>query len=96
MKLVRDKIPELIRLSGRNPITHKAHEKEFEDALINKLEEELNEIKEDRNSEEVADLIEVAYALGKVYGKSEKAINQIRKQKNIGKGAFNKKIILEK
>ena len=95
MKLVRDKIPTIIRSSGEVPLIHIASEKEFELALVSKLDEELLEVKQDRTVEEVADLIEVAYALGKVYGKSEKELNEIRKQKNLVKGAFEKKIILD-
>ena len=95
MKLVRDNIPEIIKSKGKIPKSHIANGKEYEEALINKLKEELNEIIEGRNLEEVADLIEVAYALGQNYGSNEEKINQIRDKKNQSNGKFTKKIILE-
>ncbi len=96
MKLVRDKIPQIIKKTGKRPQTHIATKKEYQQALINKLQEELNELKKDKNTDEIADLVEVAYALAGQYGKNEKQLNQIRKQKNKQKGKFTKKIILEK
>jgi predicted house-cleaning noncanonical NTP pyrophosphatase (MazG superfamily) len=95
MKLVRDNIPKIMFQKGKIPKTHIANEKEYEGALIEKLKEELKEVEEDRNVEEISDLIEVAYALGKNYGKNEEEINQIRKNKNLKNGKFEKKIILE-
>jgi len=95
MKLIRDNIPELMKQKGKQPKTHTATEKEFEEALIGKLDEELKEIKEGRNVEEIADLIEVAYTLAKEYNATEEEVNALRKQKNLKNGAFEKKIILE-
>jgi predicted house-cleaning noncanonical NTP pyrophosphatase (MazG superfamily) len=95
MKLVRDNIPKIMIQKGKIPKTHIANEKEYENALIEKLKEELKEVEEDKNVEEISDLIEVAYALGKKYGKNEEEINQIRKNKNLKNGKFEKKIILE-
>jgi len=95
MKLIRDNIPGIMKEIGKQPKTHAANEKEFEEALIGKLDEELKEIKEGRNVEEIADLIEVAYTLAKEYGATEDKVNILRKQKNLKNGAFEKKIILE-
>jgi predicted house-cleaning noncanonical NTP pyrophosphatase (MazG superfamily) len=41
-KLVRDNIPEIIKKDGREPITHIAEDKEYEEALSRKLNEEVN------------------------------------------------------
>ena len=95
MKLVRDNIPKIIQEKGKQPKTHFAAGKEFEESLIAKLEEELKEIKQDRNVEEIADLIEVAYFLAKEYGATEDEVNKLRKEKNSKNGSFEKKIILE-
>ncbi|MFA5931388.1 MAG: nucleoside triphosphate pyrophosphohydrolase [archaeon] len=95
MKLVRDNIPNIIQSKGDTAKTHIANKKEFEEALIAKLEEELKEVKEDRNIEEIADLIEVALTLAKEYGATEEEINELRKKKNLKNGAFEKRIILE-
>lgn len=95
MKLVRDNVPDIMRMIGKHPETHLAVGKEFEDLLIAKLEEELKEVKEGRNIEEIADLIEVCYTLAKEYGTNEDKLNIIRKEKTIKNGGFNKKIILD-
>jgi predicted house-cleaning noncanonical NTP pyrophosphatase (MazG superfamily) len=95
MKLVRDNIPKIMLEKEKNPKTHIANDNEYECALIEKLKEELKEVEEDKNAEEIADLIEVAYTLGKQFGKNEEEINKIRKEKNSKNGAFEKKIILE-
>ena len=95
MKLVRDNVPDIMRMIGKHPKTHFAEGKEVEEALIAKLEEELKEVKEGRNIEEIADLIEVGYSLAKEYGTNEDKLNIIRKEKIIKNGGFNKKIILD-
>jgi predicted house-cleaning noncanonical NTP pyrophosphatase (MazG superfamily) len=95
MKLVRDNVPRIMIEMGKEPKTHIASEDEYEESLITKLKEELTEVEEDRNIEEIADLIEVAIALAKKYGSTEESINKIRSEKNAKNGAFEKRIILE-
>lgn len=94
MKLVRDNVPDLMKKFGKDPKTHFAVGEEFEEALISKLDEELKEVKEGRNIEEIADLIEICYSLAKEYGLNEDQLNVIRK-KSKKNGGFNKKIILD-
>ncbi len=95
MKLVRDNIPNIMRSKGLVPVVRVAKDEELESLLMAKLDEELKEIKEGKNPEEVADLIEVAFALGELFGKSEEQINELRKNKNNKNGSFKKKIVLE-
>ena len=95
MKLVRDKVPQKILADGRTPITHTATQKEYKQHLFKKLEEEVLEVKKDLNEEELADVIEVIYALGKLIHKTPKQIETKRKQKLLKNGGFTKKIILE-
>ena len=95
MKLVRDNIPKIMIEKGKEPLIHIADDREYEEALITKLKEEMREVELDRNIEEVADLIEVAYNLGKTYGKNEDEINKIRHEKILKNGGFEKRIILE-
>ena len=46
MKLVRDRIPEIIE-DGRTPVYHIADIEEYKRELFRKVEEELNEFRED-------------------------------------------------
>src|ERR1700679_4294977 len=58
-KLVRDKIPEIIRADGKKLKTRVLSDEEHLEALLAKVEEELKELREAKNVEELADLHEV-------------------------------------
>jgi predicted house-cleaning noncanonical NTP pyrophosphatase (MazG superfamily) len=94
-KLVRDKIPEVIRKDKKNPIIHIANDEEYWKKLKKKLSEEVNEFAKESNEEEMADIIEVINAICK-YKKFDKVdIDKIKKQKAEKRGRFNKRIILD-
>lgn len=95
MKLVRDKIPEIILSKGKTPKTHIATDKEYKEYLLKKLEEEVLEVKEELNEEELADVLEVVYTLAKLIGKTPKELEKTRKLKKSKNGGFEGKIILE-
>ncbi|OGY23507.1 MAG: hypothetical protein A2172_04845 [Candidatus Woykebacteria bacterium RBG_13_40_15] len=95
-KLVRDKIPEIIKKSNLKPVTHKAGKKEFEQKLIEKLAEEIEEFKRNSSVEELADLLEIIYAICDLKGIDKRKIELIRQKKANEKGAFKKKTILER
>ena len=94
-KLVRDKIPEIIEKEGRKCKYHILDDDEYVKELKKKLNEEVIEFLESDNPEELADILEVVYALGKANCCSEKEINEIRNRKATKRGAFEKKIFLE-
>ena len=93
-KLVRDKIPEIIKAKGINPINHIADDEEFESALLNKLREEVEEFIEDPCKEEMADIMEVIYAILEQRQFNFKDIEKVRKKKVEERGSFEKKIIV--
>jgi len=94
-KLVRDKIPEIIKNKGSVPISHIASGNEYWQKLKEKLQEEVNEFLEDENNEELADILEVIYAICdfKKIGKDE--LELLRKKKAKERGGFKNKIILD-
>jgi predicted house-cleaning noncanonical NTP pyrophosphatase (MazG superfamily) len=51
-KLIRDKIPEIIRKQERNPDFYTADENEYKDELFKKLLEETNEVLEEKMNKE--------------------------------------------
>ncbi|MBD3363006.1 phosphoribosyl-ATP pyrophosphohydrolase [Candidatus Dojkabacteria bacterium] len=95
-KLVRDKIPEIIRgETGKEPKIHIAKEREFKNELKKKLLEEVDEFFEDFQPEELADILEVLIKFSKVIGTDLKDIERIRMNKKKNRGGFEKRIILE-
>ena len=62
MKLVRDKIPQIIEESGRSCEYHVASHDEYKTRLYEKMREELDEFIEAPCEEEAADMYEVLQA----------------------------------
>lgn len=66
-KLVRDKIPEIIEDSGKEPIIRVLDDTEYKEELLKKLYEEYNEVIEAKTKEETleecSDVLEVLIAL---------------------------------
>ncbi|MEM8860036.1 MAG: nucleoside triphosphate pyrophosphohydrolase [Chloroflexota bacterium] len=95
-KLVRDKIPEIISADGRTPVTSELNDTEYVQALKNKLNEEVAEFQDSDSLEELADILEVVYALAKACGSDQTQIENIRMEKTDKRGGFVKKIFLER
>lgn len=99
-KLVRDKIPELMEKEGLRPVYRVMSGDSLRIALEHKVIEEkcegANACSVEETTSEIADLIEVAYALARVEGVSEDALNEIRRIKREEKGGFEKGIFLER
>ena len=94
-KLVRDKIPEIIKASGKTCETGILSDKEYLQMLDKKLDEELAEYHQEQNIEELADLLEVLYATAKARGYSIGELEQVRIDKQKARGGFDKKILLK-
>ncbi len=95
-KLVRDNIPTIIKKSGRRPKTRILDDKEYVEQLFEKLCEEIDEFDEDRNVEELADIIEVLMALARTLGISQEELKEVRAKKVATRGAFKKRLFLER
>ena len=95
-KLVRDNIPEIIKSSGRIPIYNSIkEEKVYVQLLKNKLQEEVIEYLNSDEILELCDVVEVVYALLKVYGVSRIEFENLRNEKATINGVFEKRIFLE-
>jgi predicted house-cleaning noncanonical NTP pyrophosphatase (MazG superfamily) len=94
-KLVRDKIPEIIKNKRAVPITHIASDDEYWQKLKEKLQEEIDEFMKDSNEEELADILEVIYAICDYKKINKKELELLRKKKAEERGGFKDKIILD-
>ncbi len=94
-KLVRDRIPEIIRQSGKQCDCSVLPEEDYLLLLDRKLDEELQEYQESKSMEELADLLEVMHAVALARGSSMEEIEHIRIQKAEKRGGFAKRILLE-
>lgn len=93
-KLVRDKIPEIIEQEGKTCISEILSDAEFLTMIDKKLEEELLEYYQEKNLEELADLLEVIYAAVIARGYSIEELEQVRITKAEKRGTFSKRIKL--
>ncbi len=93
-KLIRDRIPEIIKQKGKVPLTHIADNGEYWQKLKEKLKEEVDEFLKNANEEELADILEVIYAIChfKKIDKKELELQRVKKAKE--RGGFKEKIIL--
>ena len=94
-KLVRDKIPEIIKSDNREPVTHIADDEEYGPKLNEKLVEEVNEYIEEENSKEIADIYEVIDAIIEYKQFDKQEILKSQENKREKRGGFEKRIILE-
>lgn len=94
-KLVRDKIPNDINSTTGKKCSYKIlNNEEYLQELDKKLFEEYHEFIEEHSIEELADLMEVVFAIMKARNISMEDVENARKVKNDKKGAFNDKIYL--
>lgn len=95
-KLVRDNIPEIIVKGGLGVTCTFPHDEgEYKSYLERKLLEEVIEYFESGATEELADILEVVFALAETIEVSEKQLMKMRKSKRKKNGAFKNGIILK-
>ena len=93
-KLVRDKIPEMIRAQGETPHIRILEDEEYTAHLEAKLDEEVGEFHRDRNLEELADILEVVYALAEDLGHTIPELETVYNLKHEARGGFRGRIFL--
>ena len=94
-KLVRDRIPEIIEADGKTCVYETLSDEEYIRLLDQKLNEELAEYQESKSMEELADLLEVMWAVVRARGWTLDELEQVRADKAAERGGFTKKILLK-
>ena len=94
-KLVRDRIPEIIEADGKTCVYETLSDEEYIRLLDQKLNEELAEYQESKSMEELADLLEVMWAVVRARGWTLDELEQVRADKAAERGGFAKKILLK-
>ena len=93
-KLVRDKIPQLIRDSGRKYTSRILSEEEYFDALLDKIIEEIEEYRISGNEEELADVYEVLDCLVEFKEYEPMHIDYLQLIRREARGSFKEKVLL--
>lgn len=98
-KLVRDRIPEIIKMNGQKLEYRRINGEEFILEAKKKLNEEIKEYLEAQNSEqaveELADLVELIYCIAERHGYSNAELEAIRLEKSDRRGSFQEGWFLE-
>ncbi len=98
-KLVRDRIPEIIKAEGSQPVTRILDQAAYEAALIGKLLEEAQEASAAPRTDlaaELADVLEVLQALICALGMTWEDLQSLTARKRAERGGFEHRIFLER
>ena len=93
-KAIRDKIPEIIQKDGHSCNVKTLSDEKFLEHLEKKLSEEVAEYQNDKNPEELADILEVIYRVAQLRGVSKEELEKIRIKKSEERGGFEKNLFL--
>jgi len=98
-KLVRDRIPDIIKDAGKRFTTSVLEESDYLAQLDRKLEEELAEYLASKDVpsqiEELVDILEVVYAIAEAKGITVEEFEAIRYKKSEKKGSFKDRVFLK-
>lgn len=90
--MVRDKIPEIIKNSGKIAKYKVLSQTGYIEMLDKKLNEKVAEHHTNKNVEELADILEVIYAIAKTKGSYPKQLYSIREVKDERQRKFGDKL----
>lgn len=94
-KLIRDKIPEIIREKGGSPRVRKAKRDELDLLLRRKIVEESEELLESGDTEEIVDILEAIDALLRLRKTDQALLDLQRETKRHYRGGFEEGLVLE-
>lgn len=98
-KLVRDKIPNIIKEKNETPVVKVLTDEEYKKELEKKLYEEYQEVLEangEEKVEELADMLELIRAIAKLENKTLEDVIEVANKKVDKRGGFEDKIFLKK
>ena len=95
-KIIRDKIPEIIKANDKNLETEIVDKKKAVEYLIKKFDEEIEEFKKEYSIEELADILEIVHGLAHNLGVDFNDLENIRRKKADDRGGFEKGIVLRR
>jgi predicted house-cleaning noncanonical NTP pyrophosphatase (MazG superfamily) len=93
-KAIRDKIPEIIQKDGHTCNVQTLSDEKFIIEIEKKLSEEVTEYQNDKNPEELADILEVVYRIAQLKGISKQELEKIRIKKLQDRGGFVNNLFL--
>lgn len=93
-KLVRDRIPEIIKSRGGVPIVRVLDGQEYKTSIAAKLIEEAVEFQGEPSLEELADVMEVVDAALDACGWTHKELALVQEKKRRERGGFSERIFL--
>jgi len=94
-KLVRDKIPEIIKADGGIARTRVLNNEDYLEELINKLRLECDELEANRDVDDLADIQELVMAIAESLNIAPGKLAEVMAKKAVSRGAFKKRIYLE-
>ena len=94
-KLVRDNIPEIIESKGEKVIIETLSTEDYKTALLEKLIEEAQELKQNPSMEEVADVLEVLESICESFSFTEDEVQRVKAEKQKIRGGFKNKVFLK-
>src|SRR3989338_5803005 len=98
-KLIRDKIPEIIKKNGANPKIFVLDEEQFKNALKEKLVEESKELLEaktdDKILNELSDVLQLVESIALNNDTTLAKVEKQKEKKKVERGGFDKKLFLE-
>lgn len=94
-KLVRDKIPEILRKRKLKVKKHIAENEEYWEKLKEKLQEEVNEFLKEDNENELVDILEIIKAICEFKKIDKSKLKTLLKKKSEERGKFKDRIILD-
>ena len=95
-KLVRDRIPAVIRENDETPVTHTVDGEAYRERLREKLVEEALEFRDDPTVEELGDVLDVVAAIRAAEDIEPDELQRKRRAKHDARGGFEDGVVLDR